>query len=480
MPELTLRRSRSLARLQVAVMVGVTLAFVAGSTIAEIRASEMDGLLDGIVADALPSVVRLAAARVHVNRLDVALVRYGEAHVEERTELATAMQHEREGIEKELASYETLPAFRSEPALFASARAELVELDHELRVLRERTANDEARRDALGALTDAEALEGSKIAGRAHGLATNLDEALRRDADFNAERGERLGIQAHRLRHDVRATMLLMNAVAVALAAVATVLAALVLRRSMRAPEVAGAASDERAVVFEKRSSELDSFAARLAHDVLSPLMATTLALDLVQRRLGDGDDLRIAVDSGLASLLRVRRVVDGLLAYSRASVAPEGVARADVHAALAEVVATFARQAEENEVEIVLASIAEIEARCSPSVVTAIVGHFVANAIQFMGARPIRRVTLRARIASDTRGRDPSVRIEVEDTGPGIPPGLETEVFGPLARGGHERSGLGLGLATSRRLAVAAGGRIGGYASPGGGSVFWCELPLA
>lgn len=73
-------------------------------------------------------------------------------------------------------------------------------------------------------------------------------------------------------------------------------------------------------------------------------------------------------------------------------------------------------------------------------------------------------------------------LRIEVADTGPGIPrdqSGLLFRDFERLAGAGHVE-GAGLGLAISARLAAAMGGRLGHGDNPGGGSVFWLELPVA
>jgi len=68
-----------------------------------------------------------------------------------------------------------------------------------------------------------------------------------------------------------------------------------------------------------------------------------------------------------------------------------------------------------------------------------------------------------------------------VEDTGPGIPVGLQKVVFDPFVRGPQEvADGTGLGLATVKRLAEAHGGRVGLQSTVGVGSVFWVELPLA
>jgi signal transduction histidine kinase/CheY-like chemotaxis protein len=72
------------------------------------------------------------------------------------------------------------------------------------------------------------------------------------------------------------------------------------------------------------------------------------------------------------------------------------------------------------------------------------------------------------------------AVRIEIEDTGPGIP----KEKIGRLFQDFQQiapalEPGTGLGLAISARLAEAMGGRIGCESEPGRGAQFWVELPL-
>jgi CheY-like chemotaxis protein len=73
-------------------------------------------------------------------------------------------------------------------------------------------------------------------------------------------------------------------------------------------------------------------------------------------------------------------------------------------------------------------------------------------------------------------------VRLEVADTGPGILAIHQANLFGMFERlnaaavSGIE--GTGLGLAIAARLVRLMGGRIGQTDNPGGGSVFWVELP--
>ncbi|MBI5949513.1 MAG: PAS domain S-box protein [Chloroflexi bacterium] len=74
-------------------------------------------------------------------------------------------------------------------------------------------------------------------------------------------------------------------------------------------------------------------------------------------------------------------------------------------------------------------------------------------------------------------------LRLMVTDTGPGLPPDKLQRLFNPFDRLGAEVTGVegtGLGLALSKHLVEAMGGTIGVESTPGIGSSFWVELPLA
>jgi signal transduction histidine kinase len=72
-------------------------------------------------------------------------------------------------------------------------------------------------------------------------------------------------------------------------------------------------------------------------------------------------------------------------------------------------------------------------------------------------------------------------VRFEVEDSGPGVSLAAQALIFEPYVRLPHSREpGVGLGLATVKRLVEAHGGSVGVRSSARGGALFWFELPRA
>jgi signal transduction histidine kinase len=77
---------------------------------------------------------------------------------------------------------------------------------------------------------------------------------------------------------------------------------------------------------------------------------------------------------------------------------------------------------------------------------------------------------------------RDGLLRVAVTDHGPGIPAEERMNLFGRFVRretADGEQYGIGLGLYVVKTTVEAHGGRVGIDDRPGGGSVFWFELPL-
>jgi PAS domain S-box-containing protein len=79
--------------------------------------------------------------------------------------------------------------------------------------------------------------------------------------------------------------------------------------------------------------------------------------------------------------------------------------------------------------------------------------------------------------------GAPERIRLNVRDTGPGLPPEKLTQLFQPFNRLGQDRGaeqGTGIGLVMSKRLIELMGGVLGVESRVGVGSVFWWELAAA
>ena len=122
-----------------------------------------------------------------------------------------------------------------------------------------------------------------------------------------------------------------------------------------------------------------------------------------------------------------------------------------------------------------------DLQADFAPGLVTRRIGprqalrqvltNLVGNACRFTDAGS---VVLRA------REQDAGVlRLEVEDTGRGVPAEEQRRIFQPFEQAGERRGGTGLGLAICAEVVERMGGRIGVSSAAGRGALFWIEVPV-
>jgi signal transduction histidine kinase len=97
-------------------------------------------------------------------------------------------------------------------------------------------------------------------------------------------------------------------------------------------------------------------------------------------------------------------------------------------------------------------------------------VGNLLQNAFKF--SRP------QGHVQVNTYGTAERVRIEIEDECGGLPPGKAEELFLPFKQRNDDRTGMGLGLAISRRAVEENGGLLSVRDAPGKGCVFVLDLP--
>ena len=103
---------------------------------------------------------------------------------------------------------------------------------------------------------------------------------------------------------------------------------------------------------------------------------------------------------------------------------------------------------------------------------------NLIGNAIKFtdVGAVTIRLLPTDAQALAP---QDPYIKVEIEDTGPGISTEDRATLFERFRQGSHNRSGSGLGLYLSRRILEAHQGDIQVKSELGKGSLFMVRLPI-
>jgi signal transduction histidine kinase/ActR/RegA family two-component response regulator len=116
---------------------------------------------------------------------------------------------------------------------------------------------------------------------------------------------------------------------------------------------------------------------------------------------------------------------------------------------------------------------------RGDPARLRQLLSNLVSNAVKFTERG---RIEVRAKAVGE-RGAATLVRVEVQDTGPGVSEEMAARLFQPFSQGDSSTTrrygGTGLGLAICRQLAGLMGGTIGVDSEPGRGSTFWFIVQL-
>ncbi|MCP3423838.1 sensor histidine kinase [Nocardioides pinisoli] len=217
-------------------------------------------------------------------------------------------------------------------------------------------------------------------------------------------------------------------------------------------------------------NAELDRFAAAVAHDLKSPLMAILMHADLMAESYGPEDVPRGAVAISRAAR-RLNSLIEGLLLYSRAESAELqrewvdlGVMVDDVAEELAVAADRPARVTHDG-----LPSL-RVEAVLFRQVVSNLVG----NSLKYVAPGVAPHVHVTAEQDAATR----AWTLHFTDNGIGIPPSSRERVFEVFHREATDYPGSGIGLATCRRIVERHGGRIWIEDANDGGSVVSVLLP--
>lgn len=226
----------------------------------------------------------------------------------------------------------------------------------------------------------------------------------------------------------------------------------------------------------EEAGAAKSRFLAMMSHELRTPMTGLLGMIELTSRTRLDGEQ-RAFVDTMRDSAETLLALLNDILDYSKleaGKVQLEEIVFAPVQVAK-DVAGLF--QAQASAKGLVLA--AEVRpsvpawVRGDPLRVKQILSNLISNAIKFTAAGRI-SLTLSA-----GEGPDGTVRIEgkVADTGPGIDPEIQSNLFQAFEQGDTSTTrrfgGTGLGLAISRRLVQGMGGEIRVQSTPGQGATF-------
>lgn len=228
---------------------------------------------------------------------------------------------------------------------------------------------------------------------------------------------------------------------------------------------------------LEKLELLRDSLVHMIVHDLRSPLAGIRAYLDLLQLDGAGKLDMELtdSIDAARKVAVEMTDMVSDLLDVSRLEVGkmPLELAPADVGALVVEAIGAAGAAAR---VRIRVEPPADkLRVVCDAGVIRRVIANLVGNAVKF--------TPVSGQITVLVRGDGAEVRVEVADTGAGIPKEYHEKVFEKYgqveaARHGAKHS-TGLGLTFCKLAVEAHGGRVGLESAVGKGSTFWLLLPV-
>jgi heavy metal sensor kinase len=218
-------------------------------------------------------------------------------------------------------------------------------------------------------------------------------------------------------------------------------------------------------------------FSADASHELRSPLTAMRSVGEVGLRERRDEAAYREIVASMLEEVDRLTRLVEGLLTMSRADA---GQSRAlaepfDVWELCREVAGHLQVLAEEKRQLVVVEAAGPVQVTADRVLLRQALINLLDNAIKYSSPN----AAIRIRIDQDIR----AARIDVVDSGPGIPLEHADRVFDRFYRvdaaRSRERGGVGLGLSIARWAVEVNGGRLEYEPARPVGSLFRITLPI-
>ncbi|HTQ45171.1 MAG TPA: ATP-binding protein [Polyangiaceae bacterium] len=427
--------------------------FIASAAMTYFTISGIDDEVSDLKRNSLPSVAELSAARAELQRARLTADTLTLSADEWSTQGFQELRTHEDSVRAHLAVYEQTPWYANERELYdGRLRPALEKLEK---------ATTQVSSGGLGSARERMAADLAFDV-----FAGEVDEALTALLELNHSQSFLATENILNARRHYDQLALLLTLVSALVAGVAAAAVLQLMRRDQRRAQEA--LRHEAA-----RSAELEMFASRVSHDLLSPLAAVTLSLAAIAKR-HDDPPTRTAIERAQRTLERSRGIVQGIYEFARAGARPAKDARTSLRVGVRSAVDDFAGSGSDPGTEVNVEPLESVEVACCPGVLSVILSNLLSNAAKSMRESPVRRITVRARVIGT------KACVEVEDTGPGVPPGLEASIFEPYVRApSATQPGLGLGLATVKRLVEGHAGAVGVRRAAHGGAIFYFELPL-
>jgi two-component system, NtrC family, sensor kinase len=234
----------------------------------------------------------------------------------------------------------------------------------------------------------------------------------------------------------------------------------------------------ERRLRQSERLAAMGELAAGVAHEIAAPLHVIRGRADLLLRQGTDAEPGARNLAIITQQIDRITFIVRNLMGFAR---------RREPRTVRADLVQTLHGVAEFVEAEIERAGITlHVEGppvaylMGDPDLLHQVFLNLIINAVHALesSGSELRRIDVRVMESDGVGAASSTVRVEVSDTGPGIPPELIERVFDPFFTTKNGSQGTGLGLCVARAIVEDHGGTIDAASRPSGGAVFRVTLP--